>query len=151
MLEDNHSYDKFYIYWPGDSNGVSDGDVEYYALKDYGSRQQLLEHRANVSAQKNKLDHFILKEFKLHIFHAYNQGDPRLLEVSKFTRGYALNYPIYDENLPAITEDFLTRNKKPFIELDYSGLKINNQTFIDNRGKIIREIITNKHPCDCRS
>src|SRR3546814_248526 len=87
MLEDNHSYDKFYIYWPGDSNGVSDGDVEYYALKDYGSRQQLLEHRANVSAQKNQLDHFILKEFKLHIFHAYNQGDPRLLEVSKFTRG----------------------------------------------------------------
>src|SRR3546814_10903798 len=92
MLEDNHSYDKFYIYWPGASNGVSDGDVEYYALKDYGSRQQLLEHRANVSAQKNQLDHFILKEFMLHIFHRSEEHTSELQSLMRIS--YAVFYLI---------------------------------------------------------
>lgn len=168
----NISYctEDFYIYWPEDSNdNIIDHHVEYYALKDEESRRLLLEHRQNIIKQKNQLDGLILEEHKRHLHYAHNQtwSPPRGRSLRELTLQYeytpevrgrrgvpnTVYIPAFlsQEELDNIIEGFLTRNRKPFAGLDYSDLKINKQTIIDNCGKMIREVSTNKHPCDCFS
>src|SRR5690606_4168892 len=165
MIEDNNDFrNKFYIYWPGDADNTIDKDVEYYALNDRLSREMLLKHRSNIYVQKDNFDRFILEEHKAHMLHAHNQtwAPPVGIKLRSLTteyneyRGYGINRStiikpafLSQEKLDNIIEGFLTRNKKPYVDLDYTGLKITNQTYIDDRGKIVREVSTIRKPFDC--
>lgn len=146
MIEDNNDFrNKFYIYWPGDADNIIDKDVEYYALKDDYSRSLLSRHRENVSLQKGYFNYFVQEEYEQ--YRLLNGRNPYTLHCRMFHPQLHSSSSIGKANL----ENFLTRNNKPFVELDYSGLKINKQTWVDNRGKMIREVSTNTHPCDCFS
>lgn len=152
----NISYctEDFYIYWPTDSDNIIDKDVEYYTLKDSESRRLLLEHRQNIAKQKNRLDDFILEEHKRYIYYTTNQiwSPPEGYTLGGLATKFGNQKPfLSNEELNNIIEGFFNRNRKPFMELDYSGLRIKYQIILDKSGKMIRESSTVTHPCNCFS